>query len=48
MAHGGIDEREEGGEQYADGALSVWHGPRKLARYGPGGELLADKLPAAA
>ena len=34
--------------RHADGALSVWHGPRKLARYGPGGELLAEELPAAA
>ena len=34
--------------RHADGTLSVWHGPRKLARYGPGGERLADELPAAA
>jgi len=34
--------------RHADGALSVWHGPRRLARYGPGGELLADDLPVAA
>ena len=34
--------------RHADGTLSVWHGPRKLARYGPGGERLADELPTAA
>ena len=34
--------------RHADGALSVWHGPRRLARYGPGDELLADDLPVAA
>ena len=34
--------------RHADGTLSIWHGPRKLARYGPGGERLADGLPAAA
>ena len=34
--------------RHADGALSVWHGPRRLARYGPGGERLADELPVAA
>ena len=34
--------------RHADGALSVWHGPRKLARYGPGGERLAEELPVAA
>ena len=34
--------------RYADGALSVWHEPRKLARYGPGAECLAIGLPAAA
>jgi len=34
--------------RHADGTLSVWHGPRKLARYGPGCERLADELPTAA
>ena len=34
--------------RHADGTLSVWHGPRKLAKYSPGGEPLADGLPAAA
>ena len=34
--------------RHADGALSVWHGPRRLARYGSGGERLADELPVAA
>ena len=34
--------------RHADGTLSVWHGPRKLARYSPDGEPLADELPAAA
>ena len=34
--------------RHADGTLSIWHGPRQLARYGPGGEQLADGLPAAA
>ena len=34
--------------RHPDGTLSVWHGPRKLARYGPDGEPLADELPAAA
>ena len=34
--------------RHADGTLSVWHGPQKLARYGPDGERLADELPAAA
>ena len=33
--------------RHAD-TLSVWHRPRKLARYGPGGERLADELPTAA
>ena len=34
--------------RHADGTLSVWHGPRKLAAYDSGGERLADGLPAAA
>ena len=34
--------------RHANGALSVWHGPRKLARYSPDGEPLADGLPATA
>ena len=28
--------------RHADGTLSVWHGPRRLARYGPRGEPMAD------
>ena len=34
--------------RHADGALSVWARPRRLARYGSGGERLADELPVAA
>ena len=34
--------------RHADGTLSVWHGPRRLAKYGPEGELMADAELAAA
>ena len=28
--------------RHADVTLSVWHGPRRLAKHAPAGELLAD------
>ena len=34
--------------RHADGALSVWHGPRRLAKHGPKGEPAADGELAAA
>ena len=34
--------------RHADGTLSVWHGPRRLARYASTGEPLADGELAAA
>ena len=35
--------------RHANGDLSVWHGPRKLAIHGPSGERLSDgELPIAA
>ena len=34
--------------RHADGTLSVWHGPRRLAKYDPAGEPLADSELAAA
>ena len=34
--------------RHADGRLSVWHGPSRLAKYAPMGESLADGELAAA
>ncbi len=34
--------------RYADGTLSVQHGPRELARYDADGQVISDELPAAA
>ncbi len=34
--------------RHTDGALSWWHGPRKLARYDATGQLIQTDLPVAA
>ena len=34
--------------RHTDGTVSVFHGPRRLARYDSQGQLLEDELPTAA
>ena len=33
-------------KRHIDGNLSIWHGPRRLARYAPNGELGDAEIPA--